>query len=168
MSSSNSHEEPEPTPSDANAPPLSFRKRLFRRVKYMVIGCCFSGAYIGFWVDGLAGIAAGFAAGAAIGLCIGLVVGWYAWFFESPLKGAIRGGGLLVVITGPLSLIRRLVEQGSIEFEYALIVAIVAGGAGVAGAILFAFIAWLAGPIIRVLVQEADQGDSPLKHRPWW
>jgi hypothetical protein len=168
MSSSNLHQESAPPSPDATEPPFSFRKRLIRRVKYMVIGCCFSGAYIGFWVDGLAGVAAGFAAGAVIGLCIGLVVGWYAWFLESPLKGAIRGGGLIAAITGPVSLIRKLVEQGSIEFEYALIVAIVAGGAGVVGAILFAFLAWLAGPIFRVLVQEADQGDSPLKHRPWW
>ena len=168
MNPSDSHQESEPPVSDVDASPLTFWERLSRRVKYMVLGCCFCGAYLGR-VNGLPGVVVGVAAGAVIGLCMGLVIGGYAWFLESPLKAAIRVGGLFGVTTGPFSLIRHLSKHGWGDLETTSIIAlIVTGMATVVGALLGAFIAWLGGPIFREIIQEADQGDSPLKRRPWW
>lgn len=168
MSSNDSGQEPATRSShDATASLPSFRRRLFRRVKYMVVGCCFCGIYLGVRIDGLSGAIIGLAAGVVIGLWVGLVLGGYAWFLESPLKGAVRVSGLVAATSSVASLISLWDKQVSIEG--ALIAVIVIGVVGVGvGAPLGAFLGWLAGPIIRELVQEADRGDSPLKRRSIW
>jgi hypothetical protein len=135
----------------------------------MVVACCVGGAILGLMVDGLAGAAAGTVVGAVLGAFLGVIIGGYAWVLESPLKGAIRGGGLLAATMGLLLLIGLLANQGWGELENALIVALMAAGIGaVTGGLLGAFVAWVAGPIFREMVQEVDRGDSPTKRRPWW
>jgi hypothetical protein len=104
-----------------------------------------------------------------MGVFLGFIVGGYAWVLESPLKGAIRGGGLLGATMGLLLLIGLLAKEGWDGLANAVNVALLSAGAGaVVGAALGAFLAWLAGPIFREMVQEADRGDSPSKRRPWW
>lgn len=93
-----------------------------------------------------------------------IILGGYAWVLKSPLKGAIRGGGLLAATMGLSLLIGLLVKPGRGGVENALNVALRAAGMGaVMGGLLGAFLAWIAGPILREMVQKMDQGDSPLR-----
>jgi hypothetical protein len=158
------------TPSSEAPPPSpGFTIRLLRRVIYMAVAGCFSGAILGRLFHGLPGVVVWGSAGAVLGAFLGLILGGYAWVLESPLKGAIRGGGLLGATMGLLLLIGLLAKEGWGGFANAVNVALVSAGAGaVAGAALGAFLAWLAGPIFREIVQEADRGDSPFKRRRWW
>jgi hypothetical protein len=129
--------------------------------------CC--GALVGRLFHGLPGVVVWGLAGVIIGVFLGFIVGGYAWVLESPLKGAIRGGGLLGATMGLLLLIGLLAKEGWDGLANAVNVALMSAGAGaVAGAALGAFLAWLAGPILREIVQEADRGESPRKRRPWW
>jgi hypothetical protein len=158
------------TPSmEAPSSSPGFTKRLLRRVKYMALLGCFNGAILGGLFYDLPGVVVWGLAGGIIGVFLGMILGGYAWVLESPLKGAIRGGGLLGATIGLLALIGLLAKQGSDGFANAVNVALMAAAiGGVAGAALGVFLAWLAGPIFREIVQEADRGDSPFKRRPWW
>jgi hypothetical protein len=149
--------------------PPSFPKRLFWRVRYMVVAGCFASAVFGGAVDGLAGAVVGAGIGVVLGVFLGVVMGGYAWVLESPLKGAIRGGGLLAATVGLLCLMGVLAKQGWGGLENALpVVLMVAGIGAVMGGLLGAFLAWVAGPIFTEMVQDADRGDSPFKRKPWW
>ena len=161
MNLSESHQGP--------TPPPPFLKRLFRRVMYMAVAGCVSGAVLGRAVNGPAGAAVWAVAGAVIGVLLGVLVGGYAWVLESPLKGAIRGGGLFAATMGLLVLILLLSQQGWGGLGNALTVALMAAGMGaLIGSLLGAFLAWVAGPVFRDIVRAADRGESPTKRPPWW
>jgi hypothetical protein len=135
----------------------------------MVVACFLIGAFLGLKLDGLAGATVWAAAGAILGVFLGTLIGGYAWVLESPLKGALRGGGLLAVTMGLLLLIGLLSNHGWGGLENALGVALQAAGiGGVLGGLLGALLAWLAGPIFREIVQEADRGEFLTKRWPWW
>src|SRR5438552_397906 len=126
MDPSESRHEPINKSPDAPTSPPSFPKRLLRRVMYMVTACLFSGALLGYLVDGLIGAVVWATAGAFIGIFLGVIVGAYAWVLETPLKGAIRGGGLFAATMGPLALIGGLAKQGWGGLANALAVALMA------------------------------------------
>jgi hypothetical protein len=162
MSPSEPPQEPAAQLTDAPASRPSYAKRLWRRVMYMLAASCPIGAVLGQVVDGFAGAAIGLAAGAVVGVFLGVVIGGYAWVLESPLKGAIRGGGLFAATMGLLLLILLLANQGWGGWENALSVALMTAGMGaVVGALLGAILAWLAGDIFCEIVEQVDRGESP-------
>jgi hypothetical protein len=168
MSPREPHPQPAPDAAGPAAPP-AFAKRLTRRVLYMTVAGCISGAVVGHAAGGRAGAAVGAATGAGMGVLLGVLIGGFAWVLESPAKRAVRGGGLLAAAMGLPLAIGVAATQGWGGWANALTVGLMAAGMGAAGGgLLGAFLAWLAGPIFREMVQDMDRGGSPRKRRPWW
>jgi hypothetical protein len=155
---------PAKTTSSAVPVPPSFPKRIYRRMRYMSVGCCLGGAAIGGAIDGIGGAIAWALIFALLGAAIGLIMGAYAWMLETPLKGAMRVGVLSAAVMGLPLFIALVANQGWDGLGNAVRVSLMAAAMGaVSGALLGAFIAWLAGPIFREIVQKMDRGDSPFQ-----
>jgi len=181
MSPTESDPEPTPQPPDAPAPPPPLATR--RRVMYMLVGGCLSGAVLGHDVDGLAGAAVGAVAGAALGGLLGVVLGerYDAWVLKSPWKAAIGGGGLFAAIAALCLLIGLLAKHGWGEWEYALTRVLVAVGIAVVMGGYLALLVLLAGLpvpppkslewVVRIAEQQQAKAprravyDSLRKHR---
>jgi hypothetical protein len=129
----------------------------------MASGGCVTGAIIGGLIDGTVGALAWGIVGVVVGALLGILMGGYAWVLESPLKGAVRTGGLMAAVMVLLLLVPAWRSGGNLSrlFPGALLTAAVGG---VTGALMGAFLGWIAGPILREMVQKMDRGDSHFQH----
>jgi hypothetical protein len=79
----------------------------------------------------------------------------FGWFFESPLKGAIRGGCLWAATMGLFGLVGVL--RGGYGAKALPLVLWLAVGGAVAGGLMHAFFGWLIGPILKELAQKRKE-----------
>jgi hypothetical protein len=99
----------------------------------------------------------GLVTGAVLGAYAGLVAGVLAWVFDGPWKGALRCGAGFAALMGLIGLGVVVVSGlGRAGDDQAATVALGVASGGAGGAVLGAFIVWLAGPIFREQVRELD------------
>lgn len=144
---------------NANAvAPKPLLARLIRRIAYLVVVFGAVGAIVGRALNGLEGLILGVVIGIIVGAVGAILLSCYAWIFDGPARGAIRGGALFAV--GMASIVPILLFWPGQEkmrageaWKMALMLGGMGGGVGVP---LGAFLGWLAGPIFRGMVQDID------------
>jgi hypothetical protein len=118
------------------------------------------GAWAGAIYGAVLGGSAGLVIGAVLGAYSGLTVGILSWMFDGPGKGALRCGAGFAAVMGLIGVgVVVVSDLGQAGFEQAATVVVlgVATG-GIGGALLGAFVGWLAGPIFQEMVRQLDAG----------
>jgi hypothetical protein len=127
-------------------------------VLYFAVGAGSGGAAIGGLIDGVAGSVVGGAIGIVVGAFTGTIIGSYSWLIDGPTKGAVRCGALMATLMGLLLFVGLASANGWAGIGNAVVVSFGAAAmGGVGGAVIGAFLGWVAGPIFRDAVKEADQ-----------